>query len=225
MLVNQTSNTFTLFAPISGPISLERSTIAAGPNPLIPDGVIPISFTVQAKDSLGQNFTKGGAQIKIFSDAINITVTDNVDGTYSGSYIPERLNQASKSILFNFSVNDVTATQNVTVRLNRDQDGDGVADLLDECPGTDSSFKVDEKGCALNQIDSDDDGVFDDLDECSDTPEFELNNVKGTPTFGQQILTVVDQKGCGASQRDSDGDGIVDTLDNCIDIALSLIHI
>ena len=219
MLVNQTSNTFTLFAPISGPISIEKSTIAAAPNPLIPDGVIPILFTVQAKDSLGQNFTKGGAQIKIFSDAINITVTDNVDGTYSGQYTPERLNQASKSILFNFSVNNVTATRSVKVLLNGDQDGDGVADLLDECPGTDSSFKVDEKGCALNQIDSDDDGVFDDLDECSDTPEFELNNVKGTPTFGQQILTVVDEKGCGASQRDSDGDGIVDTLDNCIDIA------
>ena len=219
MLVNQTSNTFTLFAPISGPISIEKSTIAAAPNPLIPDGVIPILFTVQAKDSLGQNFTKGGAQIKIFSDAIDITITDNVDGTYSGQYTPERLNQASKSILFNFSVNNVTATRSVKVLLNGDQDGDGVADLLDECPGTDSSFKVDEKGCALNQIDSDDDGVFDDLDECSDTPEFELNNVKGTPTFGQQILTVVDEKGCGASQRDSDGDGIVDTLDNCIDIA------
>ena len=56
---------------------------------------------------------------------------------------------------------------------------DGVADLLDKCPGTQQGLKVDEKGCALNQIDSDDDGVFDDLDECSDTPEFELNNVKG----------------------------------------------
>ncbi|MDB3967737.1 thrombospondin type 3 repeat-containing protein, partial [Flavobacteriaceae bacterium] len=219
MLVNQTSNTFTLNAPVSGPISLERSTIAAAPNPLIPDGVIPISFTVQAKDSLGQNFTKGGAQIKIFSDAINITVTDNVDGTYSGSYIPEPLTRASKSILFNFSVNDVTATQNTIIILNQDQDLDGVADLLDECPGTDSGLTVDEKGCALNQIDSDNDGVFDDLDECPDTPEFELNNVKGTPTFGEQIPTVVDEKGCGASQRDSDGDGIVDTLDNCIDIA------
>ena len=96
MLVNQTSNTFTLFAPISGPISIEKSTIAAAPNPLIPDGVIPILFTVQAKDSLGQNFTKGGAQIKIFSDAINITVTDNVDGTYSGQYTPERFNTSFK---------------------------------------------------------------------------------------------------------------------------------
>jgi len=219
MLVNQTGNTFTLNAPVSGPISLERSTIAAGPNPLIPNGVIPISFTVQAKDSLGQNFTKGGAQIKIFSDAIDITITDNADGTYSGQYTPERLNQASKNILFNFSVNNVTATRSVKVLLNGDQDGDGVADLLDKCPGTQQGLKVDEKGCALNQIDSDDDGVFDDLDECSDTPEFELNNVKGTPTFGQQILTVVDEKGCGASQRDSDGDGIADTLDNCVDIA------
>jgi len=219
MQVNQTSNTFTLFAPISGPISIENSTIAATPNTLIPDGVIPILFMVQAKDSLGQNFTKGGAQIKVFSDAINITITDNLNGTYSGQYISEPLTQVSKNLIFNFSVNNVTATQNVTVIFNRDQDLDGVADLLDECPGTDTGLEVDEKGCALNQIDSDKDGVYDDLDVCPDTPEYELNNVKGTPTFGQKIPTVVDEKGCGSSQRDSDGDGIVDTLDNCIYIA------
>ena len=74
-------------------------------------------------------------------------------------------------------------------------------------------------GCALSQLDSDNDGVFDDLDECPDTPEQELNNVKGTPTYGQLIPTVVDEKGCGASQRDTDGDGIVDTEDNCIETA------
>jgi len=219
MQVNQTSNTFTLFAPISGPISIKNSTIAATPNTLIPDGVIPILFMVQAKDSLGQNFTKGGAQIKVFSDAINITITDNLNGTYSGQYISEPLTQVSKNLIFNFSVNNVTATQNVTVIFNRDQDLDGVADLLDKCLGTDTGLEVDEKGCALNQIDTDEDGVYDDLDVCPDTPEFELNNVKGTPTFGEQTPTLVDEKGCGASQRDSDGDGIVDSLDNCVDIA------
>ena len=136
MLVNQTSNTFTLFAPISGPISIENSTLVAAPNTLIPDGVIPILFTVQAKDSLGQDFTKGGAQIKIFSDTINATVTDNLDGSYSSPIIFTSITEPSKSLTFSFSVNDVTATQSITVLLEGDQDLDGVADLLDECPGT-----------------------------------------------------------------------------------------
>jgi hypothetical protein len=219
MLVNQTSNTFTLFAPISGPVSIENSTIAATPNPLIPDGVIPILFTVQAKDSLGQNFTKGGAQVKVFSNNINITITDNLNGTYSGPIVFTSITESSKNLTFSFSVNDVTATQSIKVLLEGDQDLDGVADLLDECPGTQVGLVVDEKGCTLDQIDTDDDGVSDLLDECPETPEFELNNVKGTPTFGEQIPTVADEKGCGASQRDSDGDGIVDTLDNCVDIA------
>ena len=68
-------------------------------------------------------------------------------------------------------------------------------------------------------MDSDNDGVFDDIDECPDTPEFEINNVQGTPSYGELIATVVDELGCGASQRDTDGDGIVDTEDNCIDLA------
>ena len=134
MLVNQSSNTFTLFSPVSGPVSPEKSTLVSALDTLIPDGVTPILFTIQAKDSLGQNFTKGGAQISLFSDTNNIPVTDNLNGTYSGQIIFQSITQIEKNITFNFSVNNVTATQNVTVILFGDQDLDGVSDALDALP-------------------------------------------------------------------------------------------
>lgn len=43
-----------------------------------------------------------------------------------------------------------------------DSDGDGVEDILDQCPGTPKGGTVDEKGCPL---DSDLDGVYDYMDE------------------------------------------------------------
>ena len=48
----------------------------------------------------------------------------------------------------------------------KDDDGDGVPNLRDECPGTIRGAPVDERGCAL---DSDKDGVIDLYDRCPDT--------------------------------------------------------
>jgi OOP family OmpA-OmpF porin len=48
----------------------------------------------------------------------------------------------------------------------KDTDGDGVVDSLDQCPNTPAGAKVDSKGCAL---DSDGDGVPDYKDECPDS--------------------------------------------------------
>jgi len=48
-----------------------------------------------------------------------------------------------------------------------DSDNDGVADMLDKCPGTPAGVKVDSVGCPL---DSDRDGVPDYLDKCPGTP-------------------------------------------------------
>jgi|TARA_R110002096_G_scaffold194791_4_gene377159 OOP family OmpA-OmpF porin len=45
----------------------------------------------------------------------------------------------------------------------KDSDGDGVVDSLDQCPNTPAGAKVDSKGCPL---DSDGDGVPDYKDEC-----------------------------------------------------------
>lgn len=75
----------------------------------------------------------------------------------------------------------------------KDEDGDGIPDYLDKCPGTPAGVAVDSLGCPL---DADKDGVPDYLDQCAETPE----NVS------------VDANGC---PLDSDGDGVADYLDKC----------
>jgi len=74
-----------------------------------------------------------------------------------------------------------------------DTDGDGVPDYKDDCPNTEQGVQVDERGCPL---DSDGDGVPNYQDECPGTP-------KGAP---------VDDKGCAL---DSDNDGVPDYRDDC----------
>jgi hypothetical protein len=219
MTVSQTNNTFQLKPPTSGGVSAEKSTISAAPTEMIGNGFNTTVITVQAKDSLGQNFLEGGYQITLFGPNGDLTTTDNQNGTYSASYTPEAITQDFQELAFGFRVADANGTPTALLRLYLDEDGDEVYNINDACLGTEAGLEVDDTGCALNQLDSDNDGVFDDLDECPDTPEFEINNVKGTPTYGELIPTVVDEKGCGASQRDTDGDGIVDTEDNCIETA------
>ena len=219
MTVSQTNNSFQLKPPTSGGVSSQMSTIAVAPVALIGDGINTAVITVQAKDSIGQNFLEGGYQVTLFSPQGDLPTTDNQNGTYTASYIAGIPSGDSQEILFGFRVADTNGSSTALLTVHRDDDGDGVYNINDECPKTKAGLTVDATGCALNQLDSDNDGVFDDVDECPDTPEFELNNVQGTPTYGTQIPTVVDEKGCGASQRDTDGDGIFDTEDNCIDTA------
>ena len=96
----------------------------------------------------------------------------------------------------------------------KDEDGDGVPDKKDKCPGTPPGVAVDENGCPL---DRDGDGVPDYKDDCPDQA--------GDAKFN----------GC----PDTDGDGIPDKDDDCPTVAglakfkgcpdtdgdLSLIHI
>lgn len=78
-----------------------------------------------------------------------------------------------------------------------DDDGDGVANIDDRCPGTPEGTPVDENGCPL---DSDDDGVIDPNDACPNTP----------------AGTEVDASGCKID-GDQDGDGVKDSVDECPD--------
>jgi len=75
----------------------------------------------------------------------------------------------------------------------RDADGDGVADEVDQCPGTPAGVAVDTVGCPP---DSDADGVANYLDKCPGT-------VAGAK---------VDANGC---ELDGDKDDVVDRLDRC----------
>ena len=235
MLTIQSSITFILNAPVSGPVSSDKSILSITPNNFIADGQKIVVFTVQAKDSLGQNFTKGGSQIKIFNGELDLSVIDNLNGTYTASFIPNEISVDTKSLVFNFSVNDINALSSGSLILYSDSDKDGINNVNDECPITNEGFTVDEKGCALYQLDSDKDGVTDDIDQCPDTLPtlipLQNNNFSNPQTLdisstlslpssfssslGQDMALSVDAKGCGPDQRDIDGDEIVDSIDNC----------
>jgi len=235
MLTIQSSITFILNAPVSGPVSSDKSILSITPNNFIADGQKIVVFTVQAKDSLGQNFTKGGSQIKIFNGDLDLSVIDNLNGTYTASFIPNEISADTKSLVFNFSVNDINALSSGSLILYSDSDKDGINNIVDECPITREGFTVDEKGCALYQLDSDKDGVTDDIDQCPETLPtlipLQNNNFSNPQTLdisstlslpssfsnslGQDMALSVDAKGCGPDQRDIDGDEIVDSKDNC----------
>ena len=52
-----------------------------------------------------------------------------------------------------------------------DEDNDGVADVDDQCPGTEVDAVVDDYGCEQSgELDSDRDGIIDENDDCGQTP-------------------------------------------------------
>ncbi|MCC6543014.1 MAG: OmpA family protein [Nitrospirae bacterium] len=83
--------------------------------------------------------------------------------------------------------------QKTAAHVPKDDDGDGVRNEIDRCPGTPAGVGVDPTGCP---IDSDKDGVADYMDKCPDTPA----GLK------------VDSNGCS---EDSDNDGVADSMDQC----------
>ncbi|MEE9525080.1 MAG: carboxypeptidase regulatory-like domain-containing protein [Candidatus Woesearchaeota archaeon] len=120
----------------------------------------------------------------------------NASQTYTGSVI---LSELSK---FCWEVSDTmnnTATGFKLISVN-DEDGDGVPDNQDTCPGTPYGSHVDLIGCPVSR-DDDNDGVPNIYDICSDTPVEESD--------------LVDADGCAPSQTDTDDDGVQDTLDQC----------
>jgi OOP family OmpA-OmpF porin len=102
----------------------------------------------------------------------------------------------------------------------KDEDGDGVSDKKDKCPGTPAGVKVDVTGCP---IDTDGDGVADYQDKCPDVKG--LAALQGCPDAdGDGVADAddkcpstpagvrVDASGCPV---DSDGDKVPDYLDKC----------
>lgn len=101
-----------------------------------------------------------------------------------------------------------------------DEDGDGVSDRLDKCPGTAKSVKVDTKGCPL---DGDADGVLDYLDKCptimglastNGCPDADKDGIADEDDACPSVAGVIALNGC----PDTDGDGIVDSKDKCPNI-------
>jgi outer membrane protein OmpA-like peptidoglycan-associated protein len=105
----------------------------------------------------------------------------------------------------------------------KDDDGDGVPNKTDKCPGTPLGARVDADGCP---VDGDGDGVPDGLDQCDGTPKGATVDVKGCPVDadGDGALDGIDQcadtpKGARVDATgcplDSDKDGIFDGIDQC----------
>ncbi|MFN3876458.1 MAG: hypothetical protein ACK4L7_11165, partial [Flavobacteriales bacterium] len=69
--------------------------------------------------------------------------------------------------------------------LNEDEDGDGVKDFNDACPGTPPGVSVDAKGCPL---DGDGDGVPDDRDDELSTAPGALVDARGVTLTDDRIL-------------------------------------
>jgi outer membrane protein OmpA-like peptidoglycan-associated protein len=104
-----------------------------------------------------------------------------------------------------------------------DEDGDGVADESDLCPGTPAGVAVDGDGCPF---DDDGDGVYNYQDNCPDTPAGAAVDANGCPTDadGDGVYdgldqcdntpsgATVDANGC---PTDSDSDGVFDGIDQC----------
>jgi outer membrane protein OmpA-like peptidoglycan-associated protein/opacity protein-like surface antigen len=109
-----------------------------------------------------------------------------------------------------------------------DEDGDGVRDKKDKCPGTPLGALVDLNGCP---IDGDGDGVFDGIDQCPNTPAGATVDPKGCPidSDGDGVFDGIDQcaatpagatvdaKGC---PTDADGDTVFDGIDQCANTPL-----
>ena len=90
-----------------------------------------------------------------------------------------------------------TADSNGCSWNQKDDDGDGVFNAIDACPGTtDSDGSPD--GCSSWQRDSDSDGIVDAIDECAKTPSDEFSNQVGCS----------DSQGQGSLASDGDDSSI-----------------
>lgn len=118
----------------------------------------------------------------------------------------------------------------------RDRDGDGVADIDDQCQDAaeDHDGFRDSDGCP--EPDNDGDGILDGADRCpteaEDLDQYqdedgcpELDNDKdGIPDLNDPCPNAAEdgrgkrpKDGCPSSAEDSDGDGVVDARDKCVD--------
>jgi len=135
---------------------------------------------------------------------------------------------------FQFGVADGTDGVGCPLVNTDDEDGDGVYDEVDSCPGTPLFETVDADGCAQFQLDDDEDGVSNANDICPETDEDDDVDSSGCSddqlvqdSDGDGVYDIddicpdstltVDANGCDENQRDSDGDGVSDGVDLCPD--------
>ena len=173
-----------------------------------------IKFLGESSTGVGLGF--GAGSFINLSQALDL----RVEGRYNLDFVSD------KGAITKSTFNTGTVAVGVRYKFGNDpddEDGDGVPNSKDKCPGTPTGVKVYSDGCPL---DLDGDGVPDYLDKCPGTPKGVVVNKDGCPADsdgdgvpderdqcpGTPKGVVVDAKGC---PLDSDGDGVPDYLDQC----------
>jgi OmpA-OmpF porin, OOP family len=179
------------------------------------------NINLHSIDFLGESLSGGGVA---FGAGAMVKILQQLDLRLEGRY---HLDFVSKSgAVQDSTFNTGTVTVGLAYKFGSDpddEDGDGVPNSRDKCPGTPKGVTVYSDGCPT---DLDGDGVPDYLDKCPNTPKGTVVNKDGCPadSDGDGVLDVndkcpgtprgvaVDATGC---PLDSDGDGVPDYLDKC----------
>lgn len=160
-----------------------------------PERTWAIPVGIGARMNLG-----GGFDFRI-GTTLHFTMTDLVDGVTDAS-VGDRKGQtgndrflySSFSLGYAIPIERKAKKSRITplnsdeldlIVLQDDEDGDGVKDMADECPGTPTGVTVDTKGCPF---DSDGDGVPDHEDDEAGTAAGALVDARGVTLTDEALL-------------------------------------
>ncbi|MCB0778571.1 MAG: hypothetical protein KDC03_03335 [Flavobacteriales bacterium] len=149
---------------------------------------------------IGARMRLGGGFDLRLSTTMHFTMSDMIDGITDeslgmrkGDGRKDRLLFSSVTVSYGINTTRRSKVPKPTLSseemdllvLNEDEDADGIADMLDRCPGTPAGAKVDANGCPL---DGDGDGVPDHLDDEPDTPSGAIVDARGVQLTDDDLL-------------------------------------
>lgn len=125
-----------------------------------------------------------------------LTFTDYLDNAKEGGN--DSWMWYGVSVYYKFGQKEKDFGPDMNALMNEDFDGDGIADKDDNCQGTPSGVKVDNKGCPL---DGDEDGVADYLDKEPGTKRGAIVDVNGVALNFEKIKSEAERDSINAAQK------------------------